>query len=145
MKPILIARKSVFALSLRDESRWPEIQTSPDVKSSIPDRQFSNVVLPHPEGPMIATISPFRISRSTPRRAWTSTPPLSYVLTRRREMTIRSSERRGFPPAAGAVPAVIDSDTKGFPSRDGRGEATARDKGFGQFAAVTNGTTRRAE
>src|SRR5216684_1367292 len=122
MKPILVARKSVFALSPRDESRWPAIQTSPEVKSSIPDRQFSKVVFPHPEGPMIATISPFRMSRSTPRSAWTSTPPLSYVLTRRRAMTIRSSARRGFPSAAEAGRAVIDSDTKGFPSGNGCGE-----------------------
>lgn len=45
---------------------------------------------------MIATISPFRMSRSSPRSAWTSTSPLSYVLTRLRATTIRSSTRRGL-------------------------------------------------
>src|SRR5881409_2011460 len=59
------------------ESRWPAIHTSPDVKSSMPDRQLRRVVLPQPEGPMIATISPLRMSTLRPRRAWTSTPPLS--------------------------------------------------------------------
>ena len=34
----------------------------------------SNVLLPEPEGPTIATISPSSIRRSTPRRA--STPPV---------------------------------------------------------------------
>jgi len=77
MNPIFIARKSVFALSLRVESRCPAIHTSPDVKSSMPERQLRRVVLPQPDGPMIATISPFRMSTFSPRSAWTSTPPLS--------------------------------------------------------------------
>src|SRR2546426_544781 len=40
---------SVFPLSLKVERRWPAIQTSPDVKSSIPERQFRSVVLPRSE------------------------------------------------------------------------------------------------
>src|SRR5207249_52013 len=56
-----------------------------------------------PEGPMIATISPFRMSRSSPRSAWTSTPPLSYVLTSRRAITIRSSLRGAGAGLAGAA------------------------------------------
>src|SRR3970282_94433 len=46
-----------------------------------PLRQFRRVVLPQPEGPMMATISPRWIVRLTPRRARTSTLPVSYVLT----------------------------------------------------------------
>src|SRR3990170_1124948 len=91
MKPIFSARKSVFSLSLRRDNRRPAIQTSPDVNSSIPERQFRRVVLPQPEGPMIATISPRRTSRFTPRRARTSRPPPSYTFTSFRATTIRSS------------------------------------------------------
>ena len=38
------------------------------------------VDLPEPDGPMIATKSPCATSRSTPRRASTSTTPVEYVL-----------------------------------------------------------------
>ena len=65
---------------------------------------------------MMATISPLRMSRSSPRSAWTSTPPLSYVLTSRRAITIRSSFRgagAGFAGAAAVGWTVIASDTKG--------------------------------
>src|SRR2546429_9093941 len=116
MNPIFIARKSVFALSPRVESRWPAIHPSPDVKSSIPDRQFRRVVFPQPDGPMMATISPFRMSRSSPRSAWTSTPPLSYVLTSRRAITIRYSLRVAGDGVAGAATGdwtVIAYDTQG--------------------------------
>src|SRR5712691_1644023 len=113
MKPILIARKSVLPLSLKVERRWPAIHTSPEVKSSMPDRQFRSVVLPHPDGPMTATISPFRTSRSRPRSAWTAPPPLSYVFTRRRATTIRSSTRGAFAGADAGVGTVIDSEDIG--------------------------------
>src|SRR5205807_10593689 len=114
MKPIFMARKSVFALSLRVESRWPAIHTSPDVKSSIPERQFSRVVLPQPEGPMIATSSPVRMSTFRPRRAWTSTPPLSYVFTSLRAMTIRSSTRGAFAGAGTVLGTVTVSEATTF-------------------------------
>src|SRR2546428_7986995 len=113
MNPIFIARKSVFPLSLRVERRWPAIQTSPDVKSSIPDRQFRRVVLPHPDGPITATISPLRTSRSRPRSAWTAPPPLSYVLTRRRATTMRSSVRGALAGVTAAVGTVMDSEDIG--------------------------------
>src|SRR5207244_11866298 len=109
MNPIFIARKSVFPLSLRVERRWPAIQTSPDVKSSIPDRQFRRVVLPHPDGPITATISPLRTSRSRPRSAWTAPPPLSYVLTRRRATTMRSSDSGALDGVAVADRTEVDS------------------------------------
>ncbi len=37
----------------------------------------SRVVLPEPDGPMIATNSPSRITRLTDRKAWTATSPVS--------------------------------------------------------------------
>src|SRR3972149_2921299 len=131
MHPIFIARKSVFALSFKVERRCPAIQTSPDVKSSIPERQFKRVVLPQPEGPMIATISPFRTSMFSPRSAWTSTPPLSYVFMRCRAITIRSSTRGGFAGADAGVGAVIDSATTVFLLPFERCEEPAVDEGFG--------------
>src|SRR2546426_3084756 len=113
MNPIFIARKSVLPLSLKVESRCPAIHTSPEVNSSMPERQLRSVVLPHPDGPMTATISPRRTSRSNPRSAWTAPPPLSYVFTRRRATTIRSSTRGTFAGADAGLGTVIDSDDIG--------------------------------
>src|SRR5256712_10637472 len=113
MNPIFIARKSVLPLSLKVESRCPAIHTSPEVNSSMPERQLRSVVLPHPDGPMTATISPLRTSRSNPRSAWTAPPPLSYVFTRRRATTIRSSTRGTFAGADAGLGTVIDSDDIG--------------------------------
>src|SRR2546426_6983685 len=113
MNPIFIARKSVLPLSFKVESRCPAIHTSPEVNSSMPERQLRSVVLPHPDGPMTATISPRRTSRSNPRSAWTAPPPLSYVFTRRRATTIRSSTRGTFAGADAGLGTVIDSDDIG--------------------------------
>src|SRR5712691_8050269 len=142
MKPIFIARKSVFALSFKVERRWPAIHTSPDVKSSIPERQLRRVVLPQPEGPMIATISPFRTSTFRPRSAWTSTPPLSYVFTRRRAMTIRSSTRAAFAGAGAALATVTDSEATKFLPNGYRCEEPAVNEGFGNRGALRGGTRR---
>ena len=43
--------------------------------------QLSSVVLPQPDWPMMATISPRGTSSDTPRSACTCVPPLEYVLT----------------------------------------------------------------
>src|SRR2546427_4433202 len=56
------------------------MRTSPEVRSSRPEKQFRSVVLPQPDGPMIATISPRGIARFTPRSAWTLTAPELYTL-----------------------------------------------------------------
>src|SRR5207249_3515268 len=56
------------------------MRTSPDVRSSRPEKQFSKVVFPQPDGPIIATISPRGIARFTPRSAWTLTNPELYTL-----------------------------------------------------------------
>src|SRR2546428_4438294 len=79
----------------------------------MPDRQLRSVVLPHPDGAITATISPLRTSRSRPRSAWTAPPPLSYVFTRRRATTIRSSTRGTFAGADAGLGTVIDSDDIG--------------------------------
>src|SRR5213593_4394806 len=133
MKPIFIARKSVLPLSLRVERRWPAIHTSPDVKSSIPERQFRRVVLPHPDGPITATISPFRTSRSRPRSAWTAPPPLSYVFTRRRATTIRSSTRAALAGVAAGAGTVMDSADIGAVLLGRRSEEPALHERFGGF------------
>src|SRR2546426_11480218 len=133
MNPIFIARKSVFPLSLRVERRWPAIQTSPDVKSSIPDRQFRRVVLPHPDGPITATLSPLRTSRSRPRSAWTAPPPLSYVFTRRRATTMRSSVRGALAGVAAGVGTVMDSEDIGSVLLGRPSEEPALHERFGGF------------
>src|SRR2546425_1118150 len=136
MNPIFIARKSVFPLSLRVERRWPAIQTSPDVKSSIPDRQFRRVVLPHPDGPITATISPLRTSRSRPRSAWTAPPPLSYVLTRRRATTMRSSVRE---PSEDAAEGDEEKDAERRERQRGRLQLDPREERRGDESAGDRG------
>ena len=69
MKPILSALKRVRRLSDMQLMDSPAINTSPPPISSRPERVFRSVVLPQPEGPMTATISPRQIARSTPLRA----------------------------------------------------------------------------
>src|ERR687890_1462197 len=88
MKPILPELKRVRFLSDIPEMDSPPIKTSPCSNSSRPERQLRSVVLPHPEGPMTATISPRAIERSTPRRAWTRTPPAAYSFSTPRASTM---------------------------------------------------------
>ena len=52
------------------------MHTSPSSKPSRPERQLSRVVLPQPDGPMIATISPRATAKSTPRSAARRWEPL---------------------------------------------------------------------
>src|SRR2546422_3906659 len=137
MTPFSIARNSVSPLSLRVERRWPATHTPPDVKSSIPERQFRRVVLPHPDGPITATISPFRTSRSRPRSAWTAPPPLSYVFTRRRATTIRSSTRAALAGVAAGAGTVVDSEDIGAVLLGRRSEETALHERFGGFLPRT--------
>src|SRR2546428_11859150 len=54
----------------------PSTDTLPFEKSSRPDTQLRRVVLPHPEGPMTAIISPLLTARLTPLRASTLTEPV---------------------------------------------------------------------
>src|SRR5215218_8458776 len=91
MKPILSALKRVRFLSNIPEMDSPPIKTSPRSNSSRPERQLRSVVFPQPEGPMTATISPRAIERSTPRRAWTRTPPAAYSFSTPLASTIAMS------------------------------------------------------
>src|SRR5918992_981054 len=102
MKPILSALKRVRLLSDIPEMDSPPIKTSPRSNSSRPERQLRSVVFPQPEGPMTATISPRAIERSTPRRAWTRTPPAAYSFSTPRASTMAlsaASSRVTFSPA----------------------------------------------
>ena len=69
MKPIRLARYEVFVLSSRLSRSVPSIMMLPSVGSSRPEAVLSSVVLPQPEGPMMATISAGWTESETPRRA----------------------------------------------------------------------------
>ncbi len=77
MNPIRRARCSVLALSDILLRSTPSTSTLPLSMTSRPERQLSSVVLPQPEGPMMATISPGMIRRLRPRKAFTFTLPVS--------------------------------------------------------------------
>jgi hypothetical protein len=76
MKPMFSARKRVRVRSDISLMCSPAMSTSPEVMSSSPETLFKSVVLPHPEGPIMATIPPLRTARLTPLRASNSTLPL---------------------------------------------------------------------
>ncbi len=69
MKPKYSARILERSSSLTANSDLSSIVTVPEVGSSMPDRTLSKVVLPQPEGPMIAIISPSPILTLTPLTA----------------------------------------------------------------------------
>src|SRR6478609_3654188 len=46
--------------------------------------RFISVDFPEPDGPMIATYSPRSMAIETPRRAWISSSPITYVFQRSR-------------------------------------------------------------
>ena len=74
--PTLSRRTSVSALSLRvGEIGAGDADTSPEVSSSSPATQCISVVLPEPDGPMIAVKRPTMKSTVTPSRARTSVSP----------------------------------------------------------------------
>ena len=71
MKPISSRSSLVVALALRLSTRRPLSQISPESAVSRQPIMCSRVDLPHPDGPMMATISPGLISTEAPRRAST--------------------------------------------------------------------------
>src|SRR5919199_760570 len=81
------ARCSALRASDNPRRLLPSTSTSPASKSSSPERQWSNVVLPQPLGPTMATISPRAMLRSIPRNAGTRRAPEVYVLCRPRAST----------------------------------------------------------
>ena len=62
-------------------SRVPFTVTVPAEGRSMPAMRLTMVVLPLPDGPTIATISPSEISRSMPRNARNATRPEWYVFS----------------------------------------------------------------
>src|ERR1700722_8421417 len=68
--------------SSRSLTNRPASQYLPELGESRQPIKFISVDLPEPDGPMIATYSPLRISRSTPFRARTCSAPISYTLAR---------------------------------------------------------------
>src|SRR5207302_4269845 len=58
----------------------PASQYFPELGESRQPIKFISVDLPDPDGPMMATYSPLRISTSTPRNACTCSAPISYTL-----------------------------------------------------------------
>src|SRR5205823_5375956 len=79
-KPAWRNRYRTSSPSLMSTRLEPFTSIRPAVGRSIPPRMFKNVVLPHPEGPRIATSSPSWMCRSRPRKAMTSAFPVRYTL-----------------------------------------------------------------
>ncbi len=71
MKPISSRSSLVVARVLRSSTRRPFSQTSPESGSSRQPIMWSIVDLPHPDGPMMATISPAPTFTEAPRSAST--------------------------------------------------------------------------
>jgi hypothetical protein len=72
--PMLRPRQMASRSSLIWSRRLPLTVTVPEVGRSIPAIRLMIVVLPLPDGPVIATISPAAMARSTPRSARNETP-----------------------------------------------------------------------
>src|SRR6266446_3107980 len=66
--------------SSRSLTRRPASQYFPELGESRQPIRFMSVDFPDPDGPMMATYSPLRISTSTPRNACTCSAPISYTL-----------------------------------------------------------------
>src|SRR5713101_7588022 len=66
--------------SSRSLTSRPASQYFPELGESRQPIRFMSVDFPEPDGPMMATYSPLRISTSTPRRACTCSAPISYTL-----------------------------------------------------------------
>src|SRR6266481_1527143 len=66
--------------SSRSLTNRPASQYFPELGESRQPIRFISVDLPDPEGPMMATYSPLRISTSTPLSACICSAPISYTL-----------------------------------------------------------------
>jgi hypothetical protein len=76
MKAILSRRSCVSRLSFRWVISTPSIWTRPAVGRSSPARMCISVLLPEPDGPMMAVSLPCAMSMSTFRKACTVASPL---------------------------------------------------------------------
>src|SRR5262245_3747143 len=79
-KPIFLLRTTARSSLDSFATSWPSSQYSPEVGRSRQPSVFMRVVLPEPEAPMRATISPRPISSDTPLSTGRSTWPSRYVL-----------------------------------------------------------------
>src|SRR5208283_769676 len=75
-KPIFDLRMRVRAASDNAVKSTPSTSTRPESACVSPPRIWSNVDFPLPDGPTIATNSPFSTAMETPRNAGTSTFPI---------------------------------------------------------------------
>ena len=73
--PMASFRTRANSSSVSSLTSWPLSQYLPAVGVSRQPIMFMNVDLPLPDGPITATNSPCRISRSTPRTACTVSAP----------------------------------------------------------------------
>ena len=76
MNPTFLRRSSVSCLSLRVARYVSPMYTAPLVSESRPARQCISVLLPEPEGPMMAVNLPASKATVTPSRARTSLSPM---------------------------------------------------------------------
>src|SRR5215213_13995 len=104
MNPIEVARWVVRSASDIANRSWPATSTRPPSMSSSPDRQFNKVVLPDPDGPITATISPSPTVRSRSTRASTWISPVRYTL---RTRSATSSPGGPLPSALGAAVSLF--------------------------------------
>src|ERR1700741_3353776 len=94
--------------SLSSLPSLPASQYLPEVGESRQPIRFIRVDLPDPEGPMMATYSPLRISTSTPCKACTCSAPISYVLIKPSvRITIPASTRSWRKDSEGVVSVGI--------------------------------------
>src|SRR4249920_4171674 len=87
--PIFLLRTAASASFDIFDTSWPSRKYWPEVGRSRQPTMCMKVDLPEPDGPVTARNSPRGTSRLTPRSAFTSTSPTTYVLTRLlTEMTV---------------------------------------------------------
>src|SRR5438270_2249910 len=92
MKPILSARKRSSSVALIEATLTPSIFNSPAVGRSRHPIKFTSVLLPEPDGPVIATHSPATIEKEASDNARTTPPCPTYSrVTRCSAITAQSS------------------------------------------------------
>src|SRR6478609_2524534 len=105
------ARVLPRAAASREERASPLQSTSPALGTRRPPSRCSSVVLPEPDGPCSATLSPGAMLRSTPTSARTCASPLPYTTD-----TPRHEERAVAP----AVATLLGSPLRREVRRPGR-------------------------
>jgi len=86
-EPDLVAPHACQVVIRQPAHRLPSISICPELGVSNPPIKFRSVDFPEPDGPMIATISPRAMARSTSSSAVTWRFPLNVLLTFARSIT----------------------------------------------------------